>query len=277
MILQQIGSMPPELVRKNTELFAREVMPHMRGSVERIRGQVVAEADCRRARWRCRRPTGHAPSRPMARRQRRGRRPKAGARSNETHQRTRDGKFSVEMEVTGKRRAVAVPSRCGRPVRNRSVPRRPRPQLQGISHRICRAIGESTGGEHIDDVIDAALFYHQLMDELNIDSAPRRRPLDGRDARGGSRGARHASGEEARAGRGGRLLARRKSDSGFVRARSDDLPAYLFHDPKSPFAQMMLAIPRDDQELLTRGYVRRARQAFLDGERSSCGRFPIAG
>jgi alkanesulfonate monooxygenase SsuD/methylene tetrahydromethanopterin reductase-like flavin-dependent oxidoreductase (luciferase family) len=30
MILQQIGSMPPELVRKNTELFAREVMPHMR-------------------------------------------------------------------------------------------------------------------------------------------------------------------------------------------------------------------------------------------------------
>ena len=31
MILQQIGSMPPELVRLNTELFAREVMPHMRG------------------------------------------------------------------------------------------------------------------------------------------------------------------------------------------------------------------------------------------------------
>jgi alkanesulfonate monooxygenase SsuD/methylene tetrahydromethanopterin reductase-like flavin-dependent oxidoreductase (luciferase family) len=31
MILQQIGSMPPDLVRMNTELFAREVMPHMRG------------------------------------------------------------------------------------------------------------------------------------------------------------------------------------------------------------------------------------------------------
>ncbi|MGH7879287.1 MAG: LLM class flavin-dependent oxidoreductase, partial [Candidatus Binataceae bacterium] len=30
MILQQIGSMPPELVRKSTELFAREVMPEMR-------------------------------------------------------------------------------------------------------------------------------------------------------------------------------------------------------------------------------------------------------
>jgi alkanesulfonate monooxygenase SsuD/methylene tetrahydromethanopterin reductase-like flavin-dependent oxidoreductase (luciferase family) len=30
MILQQIGSMPPDLTRMNTELFAKEVMPHMR-------------------------------------------------------------------------------------------------------------------------------------------------------------------------------------------------------------------------------------------------------
>jgi alkanesulfonate monooxygenase SsuD/methylene tetrahydromethanopterin reductase-like flavin-dependent oxidoreductase (luciferase family) len=30
MILQQLGSMPPELVRKNTEMFAREVMPDLR-------------------------------------------------------------------------------------------------------------------------------------------------------------------------------------------------------------------------------------------------------
>jgi len=30
MILIQVGSMPPELVRKSTELFAREVMPHLR-------------------------------------------------------------------------------------------------------------------------------------------------------------------------------------------------------------------------------------------------------
>ena len=31
MVLLQFGSMPPELVRKNTELFAREVLPHVRG------------------------------------------------------------------------------------------------------------------------------------------------------------------------------------------------------------------------------------------------------
>ena len=30
MVLLQFGSMPPELVRKNTELFAREVLPHVR-------------------------------------------------------------------------------------------------------------------------------------------------------------------------------------------------------------------------------------------------------
>ena len=30
MVLCQFGSMPPELVRKNTELFAQEIMPHIR-------------------------------------------------------------------------------------------------------------------------------------------------------------------------------------------------------------------------------------------------------
>ncbi len=30
MILQQLGSMPPELARKNTQMFAQEVMPHLR-------------------------------------------------------------------------------------------------------------------------------------------------------------------------------------------------------------------------------------------------------
>jgi hypothetical protein len=30
MMLMQIGSMPPELVKASTELFAKEVMPYMR-------------------------------------------------------------------------------------------------------------------------------------------------------------------------------------------------------------------------------------------------------
>ena len=37
--------------------------------------------------------------------------------------------------------------------------------------RIFPGYGESTGNEHIDDVIDAALFYHELMDDLKIPTA----------------------------------------------------------------------------------------------------------
>jgi pimeloyl-ACP methyl ester carboxylesterase len=40
----------------------------------------------------------------------------------------------------------------------------------------------------------------------------------------------------------------------------DDLPAMLFHDPKSPLAQMMIAMPWEDQELLTAMYVERTRR-----------------
>ena len=79
--------------------------------------------------------------------------------------------------------------------------------------------GESTGGELIDDVIDAALFYHQLMDDLGIRQREYHGPFDGRDARGGSRGARYPSGQAAGAGRCGRLLDRCASDSGCFRAR----------------------------------------------------------
>ncbi len=34
----------------------------------------------------------------------------------------------------------------------------------------------------------------------------------------------------------------------------------LFHDPKSPLAQMMIAMPWDDQELLTAMYVERVKR-----------------
>src|ERR1700677_254598 len=56
-----------------------------------------------------------------------------------TIQSVRDGKFSVEVHTFG----------SGEPLL----------YLHGA------------GGEQIDDVIDAALFYHELMDELGIDSA----------------------------------------------------------------------------------------------------------
>src|SRR5271155_4366150 len=87
-----------------------------------------------------------------------------------THQKLCDGKFSVEMEVTGKGEPLLFLHGAGGLTgadpfledlgRNFTVYA---PHLPGY--------GESTGGEHIDDVIDAALFYHELMDELKIPSA----------------------------------------------------------------------------------------------------------
>src|SRR5205807_5116844 len=44
MVLLQIGSMPKDLTLHNTELFAREVMPHVRRSEERRVGR-----ECRAA------------------------------------------------------------------------------------------------------------------------------------------------------------------------------------------------------------------------------------
>ena len=42
MVLLHIGSMPDEIARKNTELFAKEVLPAVKGHVERVRRPVVA-------------------------------------------------------------------------------------------------------------------------------------------------------------------------------------------------------------------------------------------
>ena len=55
MILQQIGSMPPELVRKSTDLFAREVMPHLRDLWTDFEDKWSPKRAAGQSRWRCRR------------------------------------------------------------------------------------------------------------------------------------------------------------------------------------------------------------------------------
>src|SRR3984893_17361593 len=114
--------------------------------------------------------------------------------------------------------------------------------------------GESTGNEHIDDVIDAALFYHELMDELKIPTAN----IVGHSM-GGMLAAEVAALDTWRAkklvlvGPAGFWLEDHPIPDLFA-ADLDDLPAMLFHDPKSALAQMMIAMPWDDQELLTNMY-----------------------
>src|SRR5215471_5058018 len=120
--------------------------------------------------------------------------------------------------------------------------------------------GESTGNEHIDDVIDAALFYHELMDELGIASAN----IVGHSM-GGMLAAEVAALDTRRAkklvlvGAAGLWLENDPIPDLFS-TDLEELPAMLFHDPKSPLAQMMLALPWDNQELLTAMYVERTRR-----------------
>ena len=181
-----------------------------------------------------------------------------------TYQKLCDGKFSVEMEVTGKGEPLLFLHGAGGLTgadpfledlgRNFKVYA---PHLPGY--------GESTGGEHIDDVIDAALFYHELMDELDIPSAN----LVGHSM-GGMLAAEVAALDTHRAkklvlvGAAGFWLDDTPIPDLFA-SDLDDLPALLFHDPQ-------VAAGADDyrdavgQPGTADRDVRRASQALLDGE-----------
>ena len=110
--------------------------------------------------------------------------------------------------------------------------------------------GESTGSEHIDDVIDAALFYHELMDELKIPTANLVGHSMGGMLAAEVAGARQQPREKAGAG-----LARRDSGSMSIRFRissrpsSNEIAPMMFHDPKSPMAKAFGAIPTDFKAL----------------------------
>jgi pimeloyl-ACP methyl ester carboxylesterase len=119
--------------------------------------------------------------------------------------------------------------------------------------------GDTTGAELIDDVLDASMFYQQLMDDLGI-----------------------ASGHVVGHSMGGMLAAELAAvdshrvkklvlvcPAGFWREENPipdffsmdlgDLAANLFHDPKSPLAQMFTAIP-EDAERLAEMYVERTKR-----------------
>ena len=119
--------------------------------------------------------------------------------------------------------------------------------------------GESTGNEHIDDVIDAALFYHQLMDELGIPSAH----VVGHSM-GGMLAAELAALDVHRAKK--LVLV---SSAGFwldahpipdlFAAQLNEIAGLLFHDTKSAAAQMLAAIPQD-MKALEVWYVERVKR-----------------
>lgn len=119
--------------------------------------------------------------------------------------------------------------------------------------------GESTGSEHIDDVVDAVLFYHELMDELKIPSAN----LMGHSM-GGMIAAECAALDNSRAkklvliGPAGFWLDEHPIPD-FFAADLTEIAPLLFHDPKSPIAQAFTAIP-EDFKALEAMYVERVKR-----------------
>ncbi len=170
-----------------------------------------------------------------------------------TYQTLRDGKWSVEMEVTGSGEPLLFIHGAGG-----LTGADPFLEDLGRSFKVYAphlpGYGESAGTD-IDDVIDAALFYHELMDELGIPSAN----IVGHSM-GGMLAAEVAALDTRRAKKlvlvapvGFWIDAHPIPD--FFSADLDELPAMLFHDPKSQIAQMMVALPWDNQEMLTAMYV----------------------
>jgi len=178
-----------------------------------------------------------------------------------TFQKLRDGKFTVEMEVLGGGEPVLFLHGAAGLLGGESFLEELARDFKVIAPHL-PGFGESTGGEQIDDVIDAALFYHELMDAMGIGSAY----LVGHSM-GGMIAAEVAALDVHRA----RKLVLASSAglwlddhpiADIFAAELYELPQLLFHDPKSPIAQAITAIPSDIQAL-TAMYLERTKRLAM--------------
>ena len=175
-----------------------------------------------------------------------------------TTQKLQNGKFSLEMQVYGSGEPLLFLHGAGG-----LNPVEPFLEELGKDFKVYAphfpGYGESTGNEHIDDVTDAVLFYHELMDELGIPTAN----IVGHSM-GGMLAAEVAAFDVHRSKK--LVLAcpagfwiEETPIPDFFAAQLDEIAGLLFHDPKSPAAQMMTAIPSDFKALETM-YVERVKR-----------------
>jgi pimeloyl-ACP methyl ester carboxylesterase len=165
-----------------------------------------------------------------------------------TTQKLRDGRFTIEMEVLGSGDPLLFLHGAGGLLGGDLFLEELAQDFKVIAPHL-PGFGESTGGEEIDDVIDAALFYHELMDAMDIPSAH----LVGYSM-GGMLAAEVAALDVHRvrklvlAASAGLWLDDYPIADIFT-AQLYELPALLFHDPNSPIAQAIMALPSDPQAL----------------------------
>ena len=176
-----------------------------------------------------------------------------------TTHKVQDGKFSIELHTYGS---------GGEPLlfmhgAGGLLPMEPFLEELGRDFKVYAphfpGYGDSTGNEKIDDVVDASLFFHQLMDELGIPTAN----VVGHSM-GGMLAAETAALDTHRAKKlvliapaGFWLDSNPIPD--FFAAQLDEIAGLLFHDPNSPAAKMMTAIP-EDFKALEAMYVERVKR-----------------
>lgn len=178
-----------------------------------------------------------------------------------TTQKLLNGKFSLEMQVYGGGEPLLFLHGAGG-----LMPLEPFLEDLGAHFKVYAphfpGYGESTGGEHIDDVADAVLFLHELMDELGIPAAN----LVGHSM-GGMLAAEVAAFDVHRATKlvliapAGFWIDETPCPD-FFAAELTDIARLLFHDPSSPAARMMTAIPEDFKALETM-YVERVKRLAM--------------
>ncbi len=183
---------------------------------------------------------------------------------NKTQQSIGGGRFSVELFTCGSGEPLLFLHGAGGMFE-------PDPALEelGRDFRVIAphlpGFGESTGAELIDNVIDAALFYHQLMDDLHLDSA-----FIVGHSMGGMLAAEVAALDVHRARKlvlvapAGFWLEEHPIPD-FFAADPKELPKLIFHDPNSPLAQAMMQMP-EDREQMAQMYVERVKRMTMAGK-----------
>jgi pimeloyl-ACP methyl ester carboxylesterase len=175
-----------------------------------------------------------------------------------TQQKIGGGRFNVEMEVCGSGEPLLYVHGAGG-----LIGVDPFLELLGRDFKVIAphlpGYGESSGGELIEDVFDACLFYHQLMDDLGVANAH----VVGHSM-GGMLAAEMAALDIHRVKKlvlvsaAGFWLDQHPIPDVFA-MDLQDLAAHLFADPKSPLAQMFTTIPSDPAQLAEM-YVERTKR-----------------